>query len=234
MCESPGPDGTAPAGGPSTAPASWQELSTSPEGGMSPPLWDGGQEGTVPMARSPYGEPQAFEYEASPCSGYLQVGASPSPHASHSRRSTAPNTGTGQSLVPAAKLGCTEPGDTSFFPITPKQELALVLCRTVVFQGRCHQPAITSFQDQARLVCGVCVSAFPVLQGCPTGASSGMGGSMGTKPRPPFELFCCGKAAPSFSDGLGSLQLSCQPPEAPVAPRSPLGCSGSGLATALL
>lgn len=95
MCESPGPGETAPAGGPSTAPGAWRGLSTSRGGGMSPLLWGEGQGGGCPHSTQPLWGNRKPPYEATLCGGCSRPGASPSPHAWCSRRSTAHRTGAG-------------------------------------------------------------------------------------------------------------------------------------------
>lgn len=62
---------------------------------MAPLLQGGGQRGGCPRSTQPLWGNHKPPYEATPCGSYSRPGASPSPHARCSGRSTAPHTGAG-------------------------------------------------------------------------------------------------------------------------------------------
>lgn len=149
--------------------------------------------------------------------------------------------------MPAAKLGCTEAGDASFLPIAPQQELAPGLFRPVGGCSRvgCHgtgsrqaSPPPPAFRTEPCWGVGSVspLSPFPRFRAAPLVLSwewgAALGPGMGSEGQdPPYHLFWSVRSHPHFAEGRtlghGSLQLSCQPLEAPEASRSPRGCPGS-------
>lgn len=213
-CKSPGPDETAPAGGPSTAPGAWQGLGTSREGGMSPLLRGGGQGGGCLRSTQPLRGNRKPLYEATPCGSYSWPGASLSPHAWHSGRSTAPHTRAGTGASSEAWLlqtrGCQFP---------PRRPTAGAGTRAVQAGGcsrvGCHcagsrqaSPPPPAFRTEpCRGVGSVSLlPPFPHFRAAPLvlpqGRGAAPGPGTGTEGQdPPYHLFCSVRAAPPFRGG---------------------------------